>query len=179
MIAGTEQVSSWDSGAHLALGSQGIPALLRVSCTQHLVVIYSVSSPSNDLMLKVATQGYNVSSSLSGSYHSLAVHDKRGICLLQISKVVGAEAVLLLPSAWAPELSLRVEQYRSGRKGLGTIRKVLGTVCYIFLVLESPATVTVWAHGSPKEHLGHWVITFLWSDSTQQLDTPLILQHQA
>ena len=99
MIAGTEQVSSWDSGAHLALGSQGIPALLRVSCTQHLVVIYSVSSPSNDLMLKVATQGYNVSSSLSGSYHSLAVHDKRGICLLQISKVVGAEAVLLLPSA--------------------------------------------------------------------------------
>lgn len=86
---------------------------------------------------------------------------------------------------WAPEKYRRwravtfrkqkiqpaAEREGQGGTSSGIIRKVLGTERYIFLVLESPATVTEWAHSSPREHLGHWVITFLWSDSTQQLDT--------
>lgn len=63
------------------------------------------------------------------------------------------------------------ERKEPGGRSHGIIKKVLETECYIFLVLESPATVTEWAQSSPREHLGHWVITFLWSDSTQQLDT--------
>lgn len=69
------------------------------------------------------------------------------------------------------QIQLVVERKGLGSRGSGIIRKVLGTVCYIFLVLESPATATEWAHSPPREHLGHWVITFLWSDSAQQLDT--------
>lgn len=79
MTAGTEQVSSWDSGARLALGSQGVQALSRVCCTHHLVVIYSVSSPSNELMLKVATLRDTTFLRPCRSYHSLAVHDERNL----------------------------------------------------------------------------------------------------
>lgn len=99
MTAGTEQVSSWDSGARLALGSQGVQALSRVCCTHHLVVIYSVSSPSNELMLKVATLRDTTFLRPCHNHTTAWLCMRRGICLVQISEVVGAETVLHLPSA--------------------------------------------------------------------------------
>lgn len=105
------------------------------------------------------------------------------LCVAPTSKEVGREALFHLLSIWevlalesrnlqkAENSACGGEREGQGGRSSGIIRKVLGTECYIFLVLESPATVTEWAHSSPREHLGHWVITFLWSDSTQQLDT--------
>lgn len=112
------------------------------------------------------------------------MHDQRvtNLHLAPTSKEVGTVAVFRLLSIWRywslGEVTFSKHKIQPvvERKGLrsrssGIISKVLGTVWYIFLVLESPATVTEWAHSSLREHLGHWVITFLWSDSTQQLDT--------